>query len=190
MAKDRRHSYRCPLLHKLGDNRRGRRCSDFRNLNNLCLPESVDVAVFVDCHRLSRTCTYYSFRNIIEIDAYATVLQLHIYKYYVVLRSHGVRNTSDINPDLAVIYAGDNRQMLFAARILCSRDKLLHLLSAAYNRYFRIVELHDHVAAMAAFVEFCCHNNMYLVRTKFRSFAMNYKKLTYLSLIFKFFYFY
>lgn len=125
------------------------------------LPETMQVAVFIYGYRLASACAYFSFRLVFEIDPDASVFIFHIYECDVMFRKHRMRDASDLDLDPAVIDAGYYRYMLLVACIHCVRDEFLHLFSAAHDRDLGINHLDDDVAAMAAFVEFHSHDNMF-----------------------------
>ena len=104
-------------------------------LTQIGLPESMKVAVLINCHRLFVAYAYHCFWLILEIYTDASVLSLNIDKSYMMLREHRVCNASDFYLDHALIESGNYRDMLLKTCINCSRDQLLHLLSTAYNRY-------------------------------------------------------
>ncbi len=93
------------------------------------------VAVLINCHRLFVAYAYHCFWLILEIYTDASVLSLNIDKSYMMLREHRVCNASHFYLDMAIVKSCNDRYMLLKARINCSRDQLLHLLSTAYNRY-------------------------------------------------------
>ncbi len=121
----------------------------------------MQVAVFIYGHRLSCACAYFCFRLVFEIDPDASVFIFHIDECDVMLREHRVWDASDLDLDPAVVDACYDRYMFLVACIHGVRDELLHLFSAAHDRDLGINQLDDDVAAMAAFVEFHCHNNLF-----------------------------
>lgn len=66
-------------------------------------------------------------------------------------------DTSYFNLHGLVIEPGNHREMLFNACINCSRNKFLHLLSAAYHRYLLVYYFLYYIAAMRASIKSCCH---------------------------------
>lgn len=123
----------------------------------------MQVAIFIYGYRFARACAYLCFRLVRQIDPYASVFIFHIDECDVMLREHRVSDASDFDLDPAVVDACYDRYMLFVACIHSVRDELLHLFSAAHNRNLGINHLDDDVAAMAALVEFHCHNNLFYV---------------------------
>ena len=93
------------------------------------------VAVLINCHRLFVAYAYHCFWLILEIYTYASVLSLDIDKSYMMLREHRVCNASNFYLDMAIVKSCNDRYMLLKARINCSRNQFLHLLSTAYNRH-------------------------------------------------------
>ena len=128
-------------------------------------PESVEVAIFVDSDRLAAAYTDFRFRFILEIYQYASGFCLYINECNEMFRRHRVWNTSHLYLEHAFIVTfsflacglKDYRYVLFVACIHSVRNKLLHLLAAAYDWNFRVNHLVDDIAAMTALVKFCCH---------------------------------
>ena len=96
----------------------------------------MNVAVFIHCDNFARACADLRFRLVLKVYHDPAGLCLHIDECYVMLRQHGVCDTSDLNLYSTVINALDIRNMLFPASLRCIRYKFLHLLTAAYYRYF------------------------------------------------------
>ena len=109
-------------------------CSLFELLQ-FCLPQAVEIAVLVDRNRLATAGADNCLWLILEVYADATILSLNIDKCDVVLWEHWVCYAAHLNLYCAVIYACNYRNMLLATRINGVRNKLLHLLTAAYYCY-------------------------------------------------------
>ena len=122
------------------------------------LPESVQVTVFVDCHRLVLANADPCFRFVLEIYPYSSVFRFHIDESYMMLGNHRMSQTTYPYLYRTVIRSGDNRDMLFTACIHRIRNQFLHLFTAADHRNLGIHNLHDYIAAMTASVKLCCHN--------------------------------
>ena len=106
------------------------------SLHNLkfSLPQTVDVAVFVDRYRLSRAGADFCFRLVGEVYPYPSVIVFHIDEADMMLWCHRMSCAAYLDFDSAVIQTGDNRNMLFVACIYGVRNKFFHLLSAAHYR--------------------------------------------------------
>ena len=61
------------------------------------LPQTVDIAVFVDCLDFALADAYYRFWLILKVDAYTAIIGLNIDKGDMVLRQHRVRNATHLN---------------------------------------------------------------------------------------------
>lgn len=118
----------------------------------------MQIAVLVDCFRLAVASAYNSLRLVFEIDSYATVFCFNVNECYEMFREHRMCNTSYFNFDTAVIKTCDYRYVFLIACIHSIRNKFLHLLAAAYYRHLGINKFLDHIAAVAAFIEFYSHN--------------------------------
>lgn len=124
-------------------------------------PKTVKIAVFIDCQGFSVASADQSLWSVFKIDTNAAILCFNINEGNMMLRQHRMRFTSDLDLDLASVKTGYNRNMLFLAGICCARNQFLHLLTAAYDRNFRINQFLDDIAAMAASEESCSHNVTY-----------------------------
>ena len=120
------------------------------------------VAIFVDCNSLLIAKVYKSDRLILKIHTDTSVLCLDIDECDMVLRKHRVMYTSDLNLDGLVINPCHEWNMLLETCIHCTRDKLFHLLTTAYNWDFRVHYLLYYIAAMCAFIKSCCHISVFL----------------------------
>jgi len=143
----------------------------------------VDIAILIDSYRIAVAYSDHGFSPVLafEIDENAGVFKLDIKKADVVLRKHRVSYAAYLNPDPAVVQAGDDGHVLLAARFHCVRNEFFHLLSAAYDRYLGVYEFRYDVAAMAASVKFRCHILVFFlfcskVETRNNTVAINYVK--------------
>ena len=128
----------------------------------LCLPEAVQVAVFVDRNRLVGADAELALWLVGQVYALASVFGFKIDKGDMVLRKHRVCYAAHLNLDTAVVKPRNNRNMLLAACINSTSHHLLHLLATAYHRYARINTLVYYISAMFADIKFCCHNSVFL----------------------------
>ena len=70
----------------------------------LRFPETVEVAVFVDCDRLSGADADLSFGLVLEVNPDAAVLGFDIDEADVMFRRHGMWFAADLYKNLAVAY--------------------------------------------------------------------------------------
>ena len=75
----------------------------------------------------------------------------------MMLSEHRVKGTSHTHFYSAFFREFNNRKMLFNASFHCISFQFFHLLSTADKRNIGIDKLHNHVAAMTAFVKFKFH---------------------------------
>ena len=68
-----------------------------------------------------------------------------------------MRFTTDLHAYLAMIYLAYNRYVFFVTGIDRVGNQLLHLFSATYDWNLGVNHLVNDIAAMAAFIKFCCH---------------------------------
>ena len=130
----------------------------------------MQIAILIHSYGAVRADADNSFGPILQIDAYATVLGLNVDEGDVVLLGHRVRHATYLNLDLAIIQMLNHRDVLLAATVRGVGHKLLHRLAAAYHINTRIHHLLDHIAAMAALIKLCCHNQIvFIERCKFRA---------------------
>ena len=73
-----------------------------------------------------------------------------------VLLHHGMGDRADADGDMAAIHS-DDRHMLFGRAVAGTRDKLGHLLTAAYDGHALVLHECDDVAAVVTAVEFLIH---------------------------------
>jgi hypothetical protein len=118
----------------------------------------VKVAVFVYCYGLGTTHTDLSFWLVGQVDPDSAIFCLYVNEGDMMLRKHRMRYAADVDPDSAVINAGDDWNMLFSACVYGIRHEFFHLFSTAHDRHLGVDELDDYIAAMAAFIKFCSHN--------------------------------
>jgi hypothetical protein len=123
----------------------------------------VKVAIFVYCYWLGTTHTDLSFRLVGQIYTDSTIFCLYINEGDVVLRKHRMRDAADVDPDSAVINAGDDWDMLFSTCVYGIRYEFFHLFSTAHDRNLGVDKLDDYIAAMAAFIKSCSHNIIYFI---------------------------
>ena len=98
-----------------------------------CFPQTVKVAIFVNCERFIVASADDGLGLILKIYSDATPLGLDIDESYVVFGEHWVSHATHLHLDTAVVDALNNWEMLLAAGINSIGNELLHLLAAAYN---------------------------------------------------------
>ena len=145
----------------------------------LSLPKAVKVAIFVYCYWLGTTHTDLSFRLVGQIYTDSAILCLYINEGDVVLRKHRMRDAADVDPDSAVINAGDDWDMLFSTCVYGIRYEFFHLFSTAHDRNLGVDKFNDYIAAMAAFIKSCSHNIFCFIQLQHlqKSCAVNGKSL-------------
>ena len=118
----------------------------------------MQVAVLIDCRNLLVTNRNYSLGLIRKVYLDASTLGLDIDERDVVLLGHGVCHTSYLDLDFTTIEARNHGNVLLVRCINSIRNKLLHLLAAAYNGNLRIYYLLYYIAAVTALIKLCCLN--------------------------------
>ena len=77
-------------------------------------PQTVEVAVFIDCHNGVATGADFGARFVGKGYKAAAVLCSHIDECDVMLREHGVWSATHFNAEGTVVDAGEHREVLFA----------------------------------------------------------------------------
>jgi hypothetical protein len=93
-----------------------------------------------------------------EVDADAAILGLHVDECDVVILSHGMRYTTHLYLDAAIIETSHHGKVLLHTGINGVHGELLHLLATAYDGNLRVYNLLDYITTMLTFEKSYCHN--------------------------------
>ena len=133
------------------------------HLSQEICPEAVQIAIFVHCCYVGCADVDISHGSIFKVDTNAAIVGLDVDKGDVVLRCHGVMNTTHLNTYLAVAKERDYRHVLLATGIYDVGLQKLHLLATADHRNTRINNLDCYITAQITLIKLCLNPKILIV---------------------------
>lgn len=109
-----------------------------------------------------------------KVDADAAVLHLYIDEGDVMVFGHGVRHTTHLHLNTAIVETGYHGEVLLYTGVYGIHSELFHLFSATYYGNLGIYHFLYYITAMFTFEKSNCHNSIcFKVNILFFSLAFN-----------------